>query len=222
MKATVFRSGIIDHTILKPDATAKTVERFCGEAAQYRFRSVCVNPCRVSLAVSLLRGEHPFVCSVAGFPLGAGPATALEAERAVSLGAGEIDMVLPIGHLKDGDTGAVLRLLKDTVKAAAVPVKVIIEACLLTDPEKALACRLSVEAGAACVKTSTGFSVAGAVASDVSLMRRTVGPDLQVKASGGIRTLEEAVTMITAGATILGTGAGVQIMREYEERRPEG
>jgi deoxyribose-phosphate aldolase len=99
---------------------------------------------------------------------------------------------------------------------------VIIEACLLTDAEKVLACRLSVEAGAACVKTSTGFSAAGAVASDVSLMRRTVGPDLQVKASGGIRTLEEAVTMITAGASILGTGAGVQIMREYEQRRPEG
>lgn len=216
-------AGIIDHTLLRPDATGKTLERFCEEAIHYGFRSVCVNPSRVSEAASLLNmAEGPFVCSVAGFPLGAGPATAFEAEKAVSLGAREIDMVLPVGHLKDGRTGVVLRLLEETVKAASVPVKVILETCLLTRKEKVLACRLAVQAGAAFVKTSTGFSSGGATGEDVALLRRTVGDGTGVKASGGITDLKTAMAMISSGATLIGTSAGVGIMKEEEKRRPEG
>lgn len=212
--------GMIDHTVLRPDATSDDVARFCHEALQYGFRSVCVNPCRVALAASILGKDGPFVCSVAGFPLGSGPATPREAELAVSHGAREIDTVTPLGLLKDGAFPAVSLLLKQIVVSAGVPVKVILETCLLTNEEKVLACRLAVEAGAFCVKTSTGFSSGGATGTDVALLRRTVGDGVHVKASGGIRTPEALLSMLEAGASIIGTSSGVMITQKL--RRPEG
>ncbi len=212
--------GRIDHTLLRPEATAEDVARFCSEALRYGFRSVCVNPGRVSLAASLLRGGVPWVCSVAGFPLGAGPVTPLEAEKAVSDGAREIDAVIPVGLLKDGDTQGVLHLLRETISAAGVPVKVILETCLLSDEEKLLACRIAVDAGASCVKTSTGFGAWGATAGDVALLRAAAGPGIHVKASGGIRTPEALLSMLAAGASIIGTSSGVEIIEKL--RRPEG
>ncbi|MFO7625934.1 MAG: deoxyribose-phosphate aldolase [Candidatus Fermentibacteraceae bacterium] len=212
--------GRIDHTVLRPDATSDDVARFCHEAVQYGFRSVCVNPCRVVLAASILGKDGPFVCSVAGFPLGSGPATPREAELAVSHGAREIDAVIPLGLLKDGATPAVSALLKQIVESAGVPVKVILETCLLTNEEKVLACRLAVDAGASCVKTSTGFSTGGATGADVALLRRTVGEGVHVKASGGVSTLDAVITMLAAGASIIGTSSGVMIAQKL--RRPEG
>jgi deoxyribose-phosphate aldolase len=212
--------GRIDHTVLRPDATFGDIRRFCEEALEHGFRGVCVNPCRVAQAYSILGCRGPLVCSVAGFPLGSGPATPLEAGTAADQGAGEIDAVLPVGLLKDGDAAGVLELLREVVSAAGVPVKVILETCLLTPAEKVLACRLAVDAGAFCVKTSTGFGSCGATVEDVALMRRTVGPDMHVKASGGIRTPEALLRMLDAGATIIGTSSGVEILEKM--RRPEG
>lgn len=210
----------IDHTVLRPDATEEIVSRFCSEAVMYGFRSVCVCPGRVALASSLLEGRAPLVCSVTGFPLGAGPATRIEAEMAVRHGARELDMVLPVGLLKDGDTRGVLELLSQTIANVGVPVKVILETCLLTRTEKVLACRLAVEAGAFCVKTSTGFGSGGATEADVALLRATVGSGIHVKASGGIRTPGQLLAMLDAGASIIGTSSGVGIITEL--RRPEG
>ncbi len=212
--------GRIDHAVLRPEATLDDVRRSCEEALKYGFRSVCVNPCRVAQAYSILGGRGPLVCSVAGFPLGSGPATPGEAGAAAAQGAGEVDAVLPIGLLKDGDAAGVLGLLREVISAAGVPVKVILETCLLTREEKVLACRLAVEAGAFCVKTSTGFGGGGATVEDVALMRRTVGPEVHVKASGGIRTPEALRAMLDAGASIIGTGSGVDILEKM--RRPVG
>lgn len=211
---------MIDHTILRPEATAEDIECYCRQAVMHGFRSVCVQPSRVALAASLLDGRAPFVCSVAGFPLGAGPATGFEAETAVRHGAREIDMVIPVGLLKDGDTAGVMSLLRSTVSAAGVPVKVILETCLLSREEKVLACGLAVEAGAFCVKTSTGFGPGGATATDVALLRETVGSGVHVKASGGIRTPGALLEMLAAGASIIGTSSGVGILEKL--RRPEG
>jgi len=212
--------GRIDHTLLRPDATSGDVARFCREAVQYGFRSVCVNPCRVALASSILGKEGPLVCSVAGFPLGSGPATPREVELAVSHGAREIDAVIPLGHLKDGAVREVSSLLRQIAGSAGVPVKIILETCLLTDEEKVLACGLAVEAGAFCVKTSTGFGSGGATVADVALLRRTVGSGVHVKASGGIRTPGAVLAMLAAGASIIGTSSGVMILQKL--RRPEG
>lgn len=213
-------AGRIDHTLLRPDATSAEVVRLCHEALRHGFRSVCVNPGRVALAASVLGMDGPMVCSVAGFPLGSGPATPREAELAVLHGAREVDAVIPVGLLKDGAFGEVSGLLRQVVESAGVPVKVILETCLLTGEEKVLACRLAVEAGAFCVKTSTGFGSAGATEADVALLRRTVGEGFQVKASGGIRTPGAVLSMLAAGATIIGTSSGVTILEKL--RRPEG
>ena len=212
--------GRIDHTVLRPDAAFGDIRRYCEEAMEYGFHSICVNPCRMALTYSILGRGAPKVCSVAGFPLGSGPATPREAGIAAEQGAGEIDAVLPVGLLRDGDAAGVLGLLKDVVSAAGVPVKIILETCLLTLEEKLLACRLAVDAGAFCVKTSTGFGAGGATVEDVTLIRRTVGPGIQVKASGGIRTPETLRAMLDAGATIIGTSSGVEILKKM--RRPEG
>jgi len=206
---------MIDHTLLRPDAGPREIGRLCEEAALHGFATVCVNPVWVSAAAGLLRGSSPLVCSVVGFPLGATTCADAETARAVGEGAGEIDMVIPVGHLKAGDTAAVSRAIGRVVRASGGrPVKVILETCLLTDPEKREACRLAEECGAAWVKTSTGFSTAGATAADVRLMVAAVGGRLGVKASGGIRSLSDALTMIEAGAARLGTSSGVRIIEE--------
>jgi deoxyribose-phosphate aldolase len=208
---------VIDHTILKPDARREEVLRFCREAVEYRFASVCVNPRWVPTVASALAGSGVAVCSVISFPLGAIP-TAVKAQEAawvVAAGATEVDMVIDIGALKDGDTDAV-RADIAAVKQACGPalLKVIIETCLLTDAEKVTACRLSAQAGADYVKTSTGFSTGGATAADVALMRETVGDALGVKASGGVRTREDALKMLAAGASRIGASAGLAIVAD--------
>lgn len=212
-------AGLIDHTLLKPDATPAQVERLCGEAAQYGFASVCVNPSYVQRAARWLRRSGVAVCTTVGFPLGANLPVikALEAERAIAQGAREVDMVLNIGALKAGDAALVLRDIRAVVKvarAAGAVSKVILETCLLTDAEKQLACQLAQRARADFVKTSTGFSTAGATAADVALMRAVVGPRMGVKAAGGIRSLADVQAMLAAGATRLGTSAGVALMRD--------
>jgi len=206
-------ASLIDHTLLKPDATGFMIERLCAEAAEYNFFSVCVNPIWVPFAAELLAGETPLVCSVVGFPLGATPLVAKEAEWAVSSGAGEIDMVLPVGLLKQGDHEQVLQVIKQVVTAVpGVPVKVILETCLLTDEEKVTACKISMEAGAAFVKTSTGFAKGGATLADIKLMRETVGSSMGVKASGGVRDYTTALDMVEAGASRIGTSSGIAIV----------
>jgi deoxyribose-phosphate aldolase len=208
-------ASVIDHTLLKPDATGDQIRKLCLEAVEYGFCSVCVNPVWVPLCAGELREHRPIVCSVAGFPLGATPMAAGEAEWAVSRGAGEIDMVLPVGLLKAGDRRGVLRSIEEVVKAVqGTPVKVILETCLLTREEKILACRLSEEAGAAFVKTSTGFAGGGATVEDIALMSETVGGRLGVKASGGIRTREDALAMIGAGATRIGASSSIAIVND--------
>ena len=205
-------ASLIDHTLLKPDATAAMVEKLCAEAVDYKFCSVCVNPIWVPFAVELLEGEYPLVCSVVGFPLGSTPLVAKEAEWVVSQGAGEVDMVLPVGLLKQGENSEVLRVIKDVVDTVSgIPVKVILETCLLTCEEKITACSISMDAGAAFVKTSTGFSKSGATVPDIVLMRKTVDHQMGVKASGGIRDYEKAVAMIEAGASRIGTSSGIAI-----------
>lgn len=210
-------ASFIDHTLLKPEATESQVVQLCKEAAEFTFASVCVNPTWVETAAAELAGSSVKVCTVIGFPLGAStPETkAFETTDAISKGAGEIDMVLNIGALKSGNTDHVKRDIQAVVNAAKgkAIVKVIIETCLLTDEEKVTASRLSKEAGADFVKTSTGFSTGGATVEDVKLMRQTVGPDLGVKASGGVRSLEDVEAMIKAGATRIGASSGVKIMQ---------
>ena len=206
-------AGIIDHTCLSPDATREDIERLCREAVEYGFKSVCVNPIWVAAAFRLLRDEKPLVCSVVGFPLGATVTKGLETARAVDDGAGEIDMVIPVGHLKQGTPGRVSEDVAEVVSAAeGLPVKAILETCLLTREEKVLACRLAVDAGAAWVKTSTGFAGGGATEEDVRLMADVVRGSAGVKASGGIRTAEQAMAMVRAGAGRLGCSRSVQIV----------
>ena len=218
-------AGLIDHTLLKPDATRQDIETLCREAADYEFASVCVNPTWVALCARLLRNSRVKVCSVVGFPLGATTADAkhFETRRAIFDGACEIDMVINVGALKSGD----LRVVERDIEAVTTPCreagamsKVIIEAVLLTDEEKITACTLAKAAGADYVKTSTGFGPGGATAHDVALMRRVVGDDMGVKAAGGVRDLEALQAMVAAGASRIGASAGVRIVRESQGRQP--
>ncbi len=209
----------IDHTLLKPDASVAQILQLCQEARQYAFASVCVNPAYVRLCAEMLRGARTLVCCVAGFPLGAATpaAKAFEAEEAVIDGACEVDMVINVGALKSGDYELVARDILGVTGVCGrygAGVTVIIEAALLSDAEKVMACRIAQAAGAAFVKTSTGFGPGGATTADVALMRATVGPALGVKAAGGIRTLADARAMLAAGANRLGASAGVRILQE--------
>ncbi|MCK5516958.1 MAG: deoxyribose-phosphate aldolase [Desulfobulbaceae bacterium] len=209
-----------DHTILKPSATAAEVKIICEEAIGYDFFSVCVNPVHVKTVKTLLAGTEVKVCSVVGFPLGAHTSIikATEAEQAISDGADEIDMVINVGALKDKEVNFVENDIQSVVKAAGGKVvKVIIETCLLEDSEIVEACNLARKAGAHFVKTSTGFAGGGATAEDVALMRRTVGSALQIKASGGIKTLADTKKMIDAGADRIGASAGIAIMKELQD-----
>jgi deoxyribose-phosphate aldolase len=208
-------ASYIDHTVLAADAKSEKIVQICNEAREYGFASVCVNSCHVPLCVKLLKDTPVNVCTVVGFPLGAmsTAAKAYEAQRAVEDGADEVDMVINVGALKDGNLDFVredIHTVKEACRGKLL--KVIIETCLLTDEEKETACRLSMEAQADYVKTSTGFSKWGAKAEDVALMRRVVGDRLGVKASGGIRDYETAKAMIEAGASRLGCSAGVAIV----------
>ena len=212
-------AGLIDHTLLKPEATAGDIDQLCREAAEWKFATVCVNPTWVAHAAGRLRGSGVAVCSVVGFPLGATTPDVkqYEARRAMFDGATEIDMVINVGALKSGD----VRLVTDDIRAVvgacgerAVTSKVIIETALLTDEEKVTACKLAKAAGADFVKTSTGFGPGGATAADVALMRRVVGDELGVKASGGVRDLQQLQAMVAAGATRIGASAGVRIVKE--------
>ena len=205
----------IDHTNLKQDATEKDIKKLCDEAKSYDFASVCVNPAWVKFCAKELQNSNVNVCTVIGFPLGAttSASKAYEAKNAVDNGAVEVDMVINVGALKDGNNQLVLEDIKAVVEAAkGALTKVIIEACLLTDEEKIRACQLSVEAGADFVKTSTGFSNGGATIADVKLMKDTVANKALVKASGGIHTHEEMIAMIEAGASRIGASAGVALL----------
>jgi len=215
----------IDHTALRPEATEAQIVQLCEEAQRYHFMAVCVNPVWVKRSLSLLTGTDTCVAAVAGFPLGATlpEVKAYEAQQLVAAGAREIDMVINIGALKSQDYALVTRDIAAVVLAARAGgalTKVIIEAALLTDDEKKLACQLACEAEAEFVKTSTGFSIGGATAHDVALMREAVGPAVGVKAAGGIRTYADAMTMIAAGANRIGASASVKIMQEAEQAAP--
>lgn len=208
---------LFDHTILKPDASIEAVDKICKEALEHDFASVCVNQYRTAQVAKALKGSNVKVCTVVGFPLGAVDACikAYETKLAIEAGADEIDMVINIGALKDGAYDVVkddIRTVKDVCDANNVILKVIIETCLLTDEEKVKACEISLEAGADFVKTSTGFSTGGATVEDVKLMRKVVGDNAYVKASGGIRDKDTALAMIEAGADRLGTSATVAIV----------
>ena len=210
---------MIDHTLLAPGATRDEVRRLCAEAVTHGFGAVCVNGVWVAEAARALEGSEVRVCAVVGFPLGASAAGAkrFEAERALEDGAVEIDMVLDLGALKSGDDARArddVRSVAEAVHARGGLLKVIVETGLLDEDEKVRACRLAVEAGADYVKTSTGFGPGGATVDDVALMRRTVGPDVGVKASGGIRSFEDATALVAAGATRLGTSRGVSIVSD--------
>lgn len=208
-------ASMIDHTLLKAEATQAQIAKICEEAKKYGFASVCVNPTWVKFSADQLAGTAVKVCTVIGFPLGATTSAvkAFETKDAIANGAGEIDMVINIGALKDGNFDLVREDIKAVVDAAnGTLVKVIIESCLLTDEEKVKACELAVEAGADFVKTSTGFSTGGATAEDIALMRKTVGPEIGVKASGGVRSLEDMQLMVENGATRIGASSGVAIM----------
>jgi len=218
-------AGFVDHTLLKPEASEADITRLCEEAAQYRFASVCVNPSWVKTAACVLRGSGVPVCTVVGFPLGATLADvkAYETRRAMFDGAREIDMVINIGALKSGDDCAVEYDIRAVVEAAhgeGVLVKTIIETALLTDEEKVRACLAAKRAGADFVKTSTGFAKSGATVADVALMRRTVGPELGVKAAGGVKGIEDARAMLEAGATRIGASVGVKIAQEAAGAKP--
>ena len=208
-------ASYIDHTILKPDAQRAEVEKLCDEAIRFKFASVCVNPYWVPLVAQKLKGSDVLTCCVVGFPLGATPAKCMtyETEVCIENGADEVDMVINVGALKDGDLDTVRNGIA-VVKAACgdKTLKVIIETCLLSDEEKETACRLSCEAGANFVKTSTGFSKSGATVADIALMRRIVGPLIGVKASGGVRTQADALAMIEAGASRVGASASIAIV----------
>lgn len=212
----------MDHTLLKPEATAADIDRIVAEARQYGTASVCVNPYWVARVAAGLAGSGVKTCTVIGFPLGATSTASKVAETrdATAHGAQEIDMVINIGELKADNDDAVrsdISAVANAAHEAGALLKVIIETCLLSDEEKRRACKLSVAGGADFVKTSTGFSTGGATTSDITLMRETVGPELGVKASGGIRTLEAAEAMIEAGATRLGISAAVSILEEVNE-----
>lgn len=210
-------ASYIDHTLLKPESTKEQVIQLCKEAAEYEFASVCINPSYVETAAAQLKDSKVKVCTVIGFPLGASTSEtkAFETTDAIEKGAEEIDMVVNIGAIKSGNSELVKSDIQAVVTAAKgkAIVKVIIETCLLTDEEKVMASRLSKEAGADFVKTSTGFSTGGATIDDVKLMRKTVGAELGVKASGGVRSLEDVQAMIDAGASRIGASSGVQIMQ---------
>ncbi len=211
-------ASIIDHTLLKPDATSDQIDTLCHEALTYQFASVCVNPVWVAQCAERLRGSRVRVCTVVGFPLGATTTAvkATETEDAVQNGAAEIDVVLNIGWLKSSFFERVAADITEVVRAAgtSVPVKVILETGLLTDEEKKTACRISREAGAAFVKTSTGFAGSGATVRDIRLMREAVGPRMGVKASGGIRDYDTAIAMVHAGASRIGSSSSVAIIRQ--------
>jgi deoxyribose-phosphate aldolase len=215
---------MIDHTLLKPEATEDQIVTLCQEAIAYRFAAVCVHPAYAALCAKLLQGTDVEVATVAGFPLGATlpEVKAYEAQRSIAAGASEVDMVLNIGALKSKAYERVLQDIGGVAQACharSAVLKVIIEAALLTDAEKVVACFLAQEAGADYVKTSTGFCPGGATVEDVALMRRTVGPDMGIKAAGGIRTYADALAMIGAGATRIGASAGVKLV---QEARAEG
>src|SRR5450759_531000 len=217
-------AGMIDHTLLKPDATKQEIEKLCREAAEFHFATVCVNPTWVALSSRLLRGSGVGVCAVVGFPLGATTADVkhYETRRAIFDGASEIDMVINIGALKSGDLQVVERDIAAVVgpcREANVISKVILEVALLTDEEKIAACTLSKAVGADFVKTSTGFASGGATTADVALMRRVVGADMGVKAAGGVRDYEGLKAMVAAGATRVGASAGVKIVQESKGQK---
>lgn len=214
---------LIDHTLLKPDATEEQVRKLCREAQEYRFASVCVNPTWVGLCRTLLVESPVKVCTVVGFPLGATlpEVKAFEAERALQAGAHEIDMVINVGRLKSGNHQIVFQDVAAVVsvaRRAGALVKAIIETALLSEEEKVAACVLAQAGGVDFVKTSTGFSGGGATVADVTLMRRVVGPVLGVKASGGIRTAEDVRRLVAAGATRIGASAGVAIVQEFRNQ----
>ena len=209
------RSKYIDHTLLKPDTTKAQIIQLCKEAKEYDFASVCVNPCWIETARKELAGSDVNICVVIGFPLGAmtSASKVFEAKDAIERGADEVDLVLNVGWLKDGDDAAVTNEIKAVKEAVGSHVlKVIIEACLLTNDEKVRACQDAEKAGADFVKTSTGFSTGGATVEDVALMKKTVGDRLKVKAAGGIRTKEAMDAMIAAGAERIGTSNGTKLM----------
>ncbi|MDE4541602.1 deoxyribose-phosphate aldolase [Thermoanaerobacterium sp. R66] len=212
---------MIDHTLLKPDATDSDIKKLADEAKEYGFASVCVNPCHVKLVADVLKNSDVKVCTVIGFPLGANTTETkvFEAKEAISNGANEIDMVLNIGKLKSGDYDYVKKDIEAVTKVAKsfgeIIVKVILETCYLTDEEKVKACEITVDAGADFVKTSTGFGSGGATVHDVELMRKTVGENFGVKASGGIRTADFAKEIVKAGANRIGTSSGIQIVKVW-------
>ncbi|MCT9868921.1 deoxyribose-phosphate aldolase [Paenarthrobacter aurescens] len=211
-------ASYIDHTLLKPEASEADVLKVCAEAIEYQFKSVCVNPVWVKTVTKALKGSGVLTCSVIGFPLGATPSDvkSFEARGAVLDGADEIDMVINMASARANDKGALvddIKAVAETVHAGEAILKVIIETSMLTDEQKVIACQAAVEAGADFVKTSTGFNGGGATAEDVALMRKTVGPDLGVKASGGVRSLADAQAMIAAGATRIGASSGIAIVK---------
>lgn len=208
-------ASYIEHTVLAADATEEKIKKLCAEAKQWHFKAICVNSCYVPFCAKELKGSGVDVGCVVGFPLGAmaTPAKAAETEYVIANGADEVDMVINIGYLKDKKDDLVVKDIEAVKKACgSKPLKVIIETCLLTEEEKVRACKLVVKAGADFVKTSTGFSKAGATAEDVALMRKTVGPEFGIKAAGGIRDYETAMKMIEAGADRLGCSAGIAII----------
>lgn len=214
---------MIDHTILKADATKEEVQALCKEAKEYNFASVCINPSNISLAYRLLQGTEVKVCTVIGFPLGANATEVKRFETKVAIedGATEVDMVINVGKLKEKDYDYVLKDIEAVVEAAKgkAIVKVILETCLLNDEEKKIACLLSKKAGADFVKTSTGFSTGGATEEDIRLMRETVGEEMGVKASGGVRTYDDAIKMINAGATRIGASASINIVNKVDSTK---
>jgi deoxyribose-phosphate aldolase len=213
-------ASMIDHSLLRPNATLEELRKVCQEAVEYGFKAVCINPIFVADAVSFLKGKGVLVCSVVGFPFGthSSQIKAKETTEVIELGAREIDMVIRIGALKDKRDQDVVKDIRAVVDAArGCPVKVILETCYLTEEEKVRGCRLVMEAGATFVKTSTGFASGGATFADVKLIRNTVGKDFGVKAAGGIRTLEDALKMIEAGANRVGTSSSVAIIKELRD-----
>ena len=214
-------SEYIDHTLLKPEAGKDQIIRLCREAREYAFKSVCVNPCHTALVKKELAGSSVLTCVVVGFPLGATSTTAkaFEAKTAIEEGADEIDMVINIGALKDNNLDFVEADIRAVAEAAGgrALVKVIIECCLLTDAEKVAACECILSAGADFVKTSTGFSTGGATVADIALLRKTVGDKAGVKASGGVKDYKTAIAMIEAGASRIGSSAGVDIIKQARE-----
>lgn len=213
-------AGMIDHTALKPDTSKEQIKKLCREAIEYKFASVCVNPCYVTLCSEILKETDVKVCTVIGFPLGAATTASKVAEtvEAIENGAEEVDMVINVGAVKSEDYNYVEKDIASVVEAAKgkAVIKVILETCLLTNDEKITCCRLCKEAGADFVKTSTGFSSNGATVADIRLMRETVGPDMGVKAAGGIRDYKTAKAMVDAGATRIGASASIAIISEEQ------